>query len=166
MKRAWLASGSMVAVVAVVGTVAATAPAASNAPRRVTCTLKLVGLIPSGATTLNPTAPTGAQFGLVGCGSRSDKACTDSYAFIPISKTTVRISGRFTQYFGNGTVHGSFSARFVGNSATNVGYVGNIRYSRGAGSLRGTRGAASLRCSSPDGGVHLTCTEKAQLTRT
>jgi hypothetical protein len=150
------------AAVALVATlVVATATAAGAGPAKdaqVTCTLQLQTLAPPGASS-------GEDFGTVDCASVFGKGVQhDTLTVTATSPTTATLTGSFKQFFDTGTIHGTVKLTGSANSAGVLSYTGVAKVSGGTGAYKHVRGSARLECSSPDGGTHTTCTEKATLT--
>jgi hypothetical protein len=140
----------------------ATATAAGAGPAKndeVTCTLQLQTLAPSGAG--------GEDFGTVDCGSVFGKGVLhDTLTVTPTSPTTAKVTGPFKQFFDTGTIHGTVNLTASATSAGVVTYTGVARVSGGTGAYKRFKGSAKVECSSPDGGTHTTCTERATRTHT
>jgi hypothetical protein len=83
--------------------------------------------------------------------------------------------GKYTQYFGDGSVRGTFdlvpqegSGNLTPGSFTSQSWQGTLKIAGGTGAfkavqgLKGKKNLGTLSCTSPDT-VHLTCTEKVKL---
>lgn len=139
---------------------AVAATGAKPATTKVKCTIRLVPAIPPGATAPNPASARGAQFGLVSCGKPFGSGVQeDAY-----TAGTKGVSGPYKEFFNAGTISGKYSLTFTPHSPTNISYNGTYSVLRGTGAYAHTRGAGTLTCSTPDGGVHISCTGKLTLT--
>jgi type II secretory pathway pseudopilin PulG len=137
----------------VIATATATeAGAANNA--HVTCTLQMQTLALPGAS--------GEDFGTVNCASVFGKGVQhDTLTVTPTSQTTAKVTGPFKQFFDAGTIHGTVNLTASATSAGAVTYKGAAEISGGTGAYKHVKGSAKVQCTSPDGGTHTTCTEKA-----
>jgi hypothetical protein len=140
--------------------------AASTTLIKVQCGIRLTDQIPPGRTTLGPPGSGGSQFGTTSCGKPLGKGvAATSFTTTPTSANTGVVSGAYTQFFARGTVHGKFKLTFTASMTGSVSYVGGATIAGGTGRFAGAKGHAGLTCSSPDGGIHTSCTEKIKLTR-
>jgi hypothetical protein len=142
--------------------IVATATAAGAGPAKnveVTCTLQTQTLAPPGAS--------GEDFGTVDCPSAFGKGVQhDTLTVTPTSPTTATVIGPFKQFFDTGTIHGTVKLTASATSEGVVTYRGVAKLSGGTGAYRHVKGSAKVECTSPDGGTHTTCTEKATGTHT
>jgi hypothetical protein len=144
-----------VALVATLAVTTATAVGAGPAKNvEVTCTLQMQTLAAPGTS--------GEDFGTVNCASVFGKGVQhDTLTVTPTSPTTAVVTGPFKQFFDTGTIHGRTNLAASITSEGVVTYTGTAKISGGTGAYKHLRGSAKIKCSSPDGGTHTTCTEKA-----
>jgi hypothetical protein len=146
------AAVALAATLVVATTTAAGADPAKNV--EVTCTLQL--------QTLAAPGDSGEDFGTVDCPSAFGKGVQhDTLTVTPTSATTATVTGPFKQFFDTGTVRGTVKLTASATSAGVVTYKGLAKISGGTGTYKHVKGSAKIECSSPDGGTHTTCTEKA-----
>jgi hypothetical protein len=152
------------------------------------CKVSLTTEPPAGSDSVS--APSqGNQYGPVHCPKKTIAPAVKGFGSgvegnsftIPDSGDTV---GRYTQYFGDGTVHGTFDLT-PGEGSTSGGIVsfqgqtwaGTLKVTGGTGAYKGiqdfkaTKGKkgkagkkslGTMSCTSADG-VHMTCSEKVKL---
>ena len=76
------------------------------------------------------------------------------------------MTGAYKQYYDRGTVYGAFQMDFTIAPTGAVTYSGSGTINGGTGAYRRTRGTVpELECTSPDRGVHTSCTASVTLTR-
>jgi len=162
VKYKLMAAASLIAAFVLLGVQAAAGPAAVT--RAVSCTYRLTAQIEPGSTVINPTAPTGHDFGFVSCGGPfGDGVQADGFTATFTSSTTGKISGPFKDFFDTGTTHGTYRLTFVATSATKITYTGTAIIAGGTGALSHVTGNVKLQCSSNDG-IHTLCKGKVKLT--
>jgi hypothetical protein len=146
-------AGVALATTLVIATATATeAGAVKNA--HVTCALALQTLAPPGASA--------EDFGTVNCSSVFGKGVQhDTVTVTPTSQTTATVTGPFKQFFDTGTIHGTVNLTASATAAGPVTYKGTAKISGGTGAYKHAKGSAEVQCTSPDGGTHTACTEKA-----
>jgi hypothetical protein len=146
---------------------AKTAPAASKAVV-VTCHISLATVPPAGSPVVDQPPAKGTQYGPARCKGLGSGIMQDNFK-VPDSGDTV---GKYWQYFGNGSVHGSFdltpteaSGALSSSSFSNEAWVGKVTVTGGTGAFAGAKGKkGTMKCTSADT-VHLSCTEKIKLTK-
>lgn len=175
MRRIWLVVAVMaVGVLAVGATQAIAAKSKSKSkktPKTVTttvsCKISIGTMAASGETAVDPTAAQGSQFGSLRCGGGVGSGVqSDTFQ----SLDSGDLQGKFAQYFGTGTVHGSFSmtpddgAPSSTTTFSNVSYTGTMNVAGGTGAYKKATGKGTLKCASADS-VHFNCTSKVKLSR-
>ncbi|MBV9603806.1 MAG: hypothetical protein JO027_01795 [Solirubrobacterales bacterium] len=169
-RRICLVGTALAAVPFVLGISVAAAASNSTAakPVVVKCHVSL-GTVPApGSPTVDQPPSQGAQYGTVHCGGASFGWGVEKDGFtVPDSGDTV---GSYTQYFGDGSVHGKFDLTPTEQSLTPTDFTsetwtGTLTVTGGTGSLAKAAGKKGvIKCTSGDS-VHLTCTEKIKLTQ-
>lgn len=114
-----------------------------------------------------PTDREGTKFGTARCtGVLSKGVERVTFKALPTSPTAGTVTGAYKQYYDRGTVHGTFELTFSIAPTGAVTYSGGGTVDGGTGAYRRVRGTVTkLTCSSPDGGVHTSCTARVTLTR-
>jgi hypothetical protein len=185
VKRRICLAGTAIAVVPFavgIGVTAATAkstppakskpPAHGKAPASVAvlkCHITLTTVPPPGSPVVNQPPSQGILYGQVHCPTASFGGGVESASFkVPDTGDTV---GKYTQYFGDGSVHGSFdltpqegTGNLSSTSFASESWVGTVNLTGGTGAFAKAAGSKGvLKCVSGDT-VHLRCTEKLPLT--
>ncbi len=175
MRRIWLVVAVMAVGVLAVGAaqaMAAKSKSKSKAPKTVTttvsCKVSLGTLSAPGETAVIPPAAQGSQYGPVHCGGAIGSGIqSDTFKLMDSGD----VQGKYAQYFGTGTVHGSFSltpddtgAPSSTTTFANVSYTGTMNVAGGTGAYKKATGKGTLKCSSNDG-VHFSCTSKLKLSQ-
>jgi hypothetical protein len=133
---------------------------------KVACGFKIVQAVPPGTLAANPATPKGDQFGLSNCQAPFGKGViADSFAVTPSTPTTGAVGGPFKLFFNTGTVRGLYKLNYTVTPPATTTFKGTLSVGGGTGRFRGSKGHGSLACSSPDGGVHLSCTAKFVFSR-
>jgi hypothetical protein len=172
-RRICLVGIAIAAASLVIGVEVASAAAKSSAAKPVVlkCHISLSTAPPPGSSTVNQPPAQGTQFGAIHCPTASFGGGVESDSFkVPDSGDTL---GNYSQYFGAGSIHGSFNLTPEEGSgslsATNFeseSWTGTVTVTGGTGVYAKAAGKKGvLKCTSPDT-VHLTCTEKLTLTAT
>jgi hypothetical protein len=153
-------------------TAALITPAAVVAKAKTTtvkCKYKVSTAAPSGSPDLLPGAANGEQWGSIHCskpvggGVRKDDFKTN-----PSSGNE---KGKFTEYFSNGTIRGSFLLIPQEGSLGNLysptfgasAFLGKVKVTGGTGAFAAAAGKGTSMCVSNDG-VHFKCVDKLDLT--
>jgi hypothetical protein len=171
VKRRICIVGTALAAVPLAVGLSGTAAGAKTAPTPnavvVTCHLSLGTVPPAGQPSVDQPPAKGTQYGPVRCKTFGSGVMQDSFK-VPDSGDTV---GKYWQYFGNGTVHGTFdltpteaSGALSSTSFSNEAWAGKVTVTGGTGAFAGAKGKkGTMKCTSADT-VHLSCTEKIKLT--
>lgn len=137
-----------------------------NKVTKVTCNLALEIQAPAGELSVTPAAPTGTRFGTVQCGKSFGSGVEqDSFTLL----TDGNVQGKYRQYFGTGTLQGTFmllpadSSPSTSSTFSAQSYTGTYNVTGGTGSYRKAKGKGTISCSTPDS-VHLSCREKLRVT--
>ncbi len=175
MRRIWLVVAVMaVGVLAVGATQAMAAKSKSKSKARntvtttVSCKISIGTMSAPGEAAVVPPAAQGSQYGPVHCGGATGSGVqSDTFKLMDSGD----VQGKFAQYFGTGTVHGSFvltpddtGAPSSTTTFANISYTGTMTVAGGTGSYRKATGNGTLKCSSNDG-VHFSCTSKIKLSQ-
>jgi len=151
---------------------AAKSKSKSNAHKTVTatvsCKISIGTMSAPGETAVVPPAAQGSQYGPVHCGGGIGSGVqSDTFKLMDSGD----VQGKFAQYFGIGTVHGSFSmtpddtgAPSSTTTFANVSYTGTINVAGGTGAYKKVTAKGTLKCSSNDG-VHFSCTSRFKLSQ-
>jgi hypothetical protein len=118
-----------------------------------------------GDTGVIPPVDSGRQYGSLKCGSLGSGVEVDDFAL----QDTGDLSGTNVQYFGKGTIHGTFDLTPDDNQqpsdpnafATNS-YTGTAKILGGTGAFANATGKGTFTCTTPDS-IHMTCTEQVTL---
>jgi hypothetical protein len=113
-----------------------------------------------------PPVQQGSQYGPLRCGKLLGSGIqAESFTLLDSGD----LQGKYAQYFGTGTVHGTFALtpQDTGppSSTTtfaNVAYTGTVDVLGGTGAFRKAAGKGKLACASTDG-VHFSCTETVRI---
>jgi hypothetical protein len=179
-RRTCFAAAAIAAASLAVGVGIATAaskPATPKATPAVTvlkCHGSLTVVPPAGSASVDQPPSVGSQYGQLRCPTAMFGRGVESSTFkVPDTGDMV---GKYTQYFGDGTVHGTFdltpqeaSGTFTSGSFTSQNWEGTLKVTGGTGAfklikeLKGKKGIGTMTCTSPDS-VHMTCHEKVKLT--
>lgn len=173
MKRRICLVATALAVVSVVVGFSVNAAGAKTAPKPskgivVKCHLSLGTVPPAGQPTVEQPPSNGTLYGPARC-SQLGSGIEQANFKVPDSGDTV---GKYWQYFGNGSIHGTFdltpteaSGALSSTSFSNEAWVGKVTVTGGTGVFAKAAGKKGvLKCTSGDT-VHLTCTEKIKLTQ-
>ena len=171
-RRICLVGTAIAAVPFAVGISVATAAPKSTAakPTVLKCHISLSAVPPPGSPAVDQPPSKGAQYGTVHCGGATFGWGVEKSTFsVPDSGDTV---GSYAQYFGAGSIRGKFdlTPAEVSGDLGNTGFatqswVGKFTVTGGTGALAKAAGKKGvLKCTSGDS-VHLTCTEKIELTQ-
>ena len=130
-----------------------------------TCHASVATAIPAGSSTVTPASEDGTQYGSVVCGKLGSGV--QASAFRALSSGDLQ--GKYTDYFGAGSVRGKYVLAPADTSLTppsfaSVAYAGTVTVDGGTGIYRLAKGKGTLTCSSSDG-LHMSCTAKLKLTR-
>jgi hypothetical protein len=146
------------------------APAANKAPKvkptKVSCKIAMSVAIPSGDTQLALPADGGNMYGTAACGRPLGHGIVATTFTLQDSGD---LTGKFAQYYSDGTVHGTFDLTPTDSSPSSPGsfmtqsYTGTGAVQGGSGTDAGDSGPVKMKCTTPDS-VHLTCTETIKLT--
>ena len=179
MKRPICLAGAVLAAVPFavgIGVPAAFAkPAAGKTPGSppaaavLKCQITLSTVPPPGSASVDQPPSGGLMYGQVHCPTKSFGGGVEAVSFkVPDSGDTV---GSYSQYFGEGSVHGKFdltpeegSGNLSSSSFASSSWAGTVTLTGGTGTLAKANGKkGTLKCQSGDT-VHLRCTEKLPLT--
>jgi hypothetical protein len=171
-RRIYLVGTALAAVSLAVGISVATAGAkTASKPAAKTivlkCHLSLGTVPPPGSPSVDQPPAKGTLFGPARC-SGIGSGVEQANFKVPDSGDTV---GKYWQYFGGGTIHGTFdlspsegSGALSSTSFSNEAWDGTVTVKGGTGTLAKAAGKkGTIKCTSGDT-VHLTCTEKIKLT--
>ena len=172
MRRIWIVVAVMAAGVLAVGATQAMAAKSKSkkapkaATRTVSCKISIGTMSAPGETAVVLPAAQGSQYGPVRCGGGIGSGIqSDTFKLMDSGDVT----GKFAQYFGTGTVHGSFSMTPDDTSApsstttfANVSYTGTMNVAGGTGAYKKVTAKGTLKCLSNDG-VHFSCSSKFKL---
>jgi TctA family transporter len=131
-----------------------------------TCHANVATAIPAGSSTVTPASEDGTQYGSVVCGKLGRGVQASAFT----SLSSGDLQGKYTDYFGAGSVRGTYALTPADTSVTpssfaSVAYAGTVTIDGGTGIYRLAKGKGTLTCSSSDG-LHMSCTTKLKLTRT
>jgi hypothetical protein len=153
--------------VGISGSAAGAKTASKPAATVVKCHTSLSTVPPPGSPAVEQPPAKGTLYGPVHCNQLGSGAEQANFK-VPDSGDTV---GKYWQYFGNGTIHGTFdltptegSGALSSTSFSNETWVGEVTVTGGTGAFAKAAGKkGTMKCTSGDT-VHLTCTEKIRLT--
>ena len=124
--------------------------------KRVTCTLKLVAVLP-------PRTRLAENFGTIDCaGPLGSGVQHDSSTVTPTSTTGGTFAGPVKQFFDDGTLAGTFTIAYTVAPGGAVTYDGAIDLTTGTGRYRHLTGTGTLTGTSPDA-IRTTITEELTL---
>jgi hypothetical protein len=133
---------------------------------KATCKLVVTVTVPSGDTAVTPPAESGTEFGSSACNKGIGRGVfADSF----VLQDSGDLTGKFTQFAGAGSLHGTFDLAQPDNSAPPTAYdfgnedlAGTFIVKGGTGAFAKAKGKATVLCASTDS-VHYTCIEKLTL---
>ena len=144
---AGLAAG-MGAVIVMVGVGGAMAKPAAKATK-VHCASK----------TYNVSSPStsGITFAALKCSKPFGAGVQQGTFAESIAGTQINATGRFKNFFDNGTNHGSYTLSGTVSSGT-ITATGSVKVTGGTGAYKGMRGTGKLMCTTTDAGKTYNCT--------
>jgi hypothetical protein len=152
------------------GAASAASTKASNTPKpksiSASCKLGVATVPPAGSTDATLQEPSGSLFGSVGCPGPMGRGVA-RVAFT--LENSGDIDGSFWEYFGTGSVHGTFSLTpsqppgLTPETFASEDYAGTVDVTGGTGAFKPALGKGTLTCTSPDS-VHLSCTAAMKFT--
>lgn len=165
--RNCLAAGVVGVVTLGAGAAIATAAPAPAKSILLRCTISLATVPPADSSSVSQPPVAGWQYGQAVCAKKGFGVGLDATVFkVRITGDSV---GRYTQYFGDGSVHGKFdlTPQEGGDVSSNFlaqDWVGKLTVTGGTGAFQGIKSTREglLKCSSTDS-VHLTCTERIRV---
>jgi len=136
-------------------------------PVKVTCKASVGTMPAAGEDSVLPPVQQGSQYGAVHCAKLLGSGVqADSFTLLD----TGDLQGKYAQYFGVGTIHGTFALTADDTSPpsstttfASVSYTGTIKVTGGTGAFKKATGQGTLKCASVDG-VHFTCNETVRVT--
>jgi hypothetical protein len=146
---------------------------AANGATVLKCHMSLSVTPPQGSASVDQPPAQGTQYGPLHCRTSSFGAGIEQLSFnVPDTGDMV---GKYAQYFGDGSVRGTFdlapqegSGNLNPNNFESQSWIGTLKVTGGTGAfkgiagVKGRKGLGVFKCNSPDS-VHLTCTEKVRL---
>ena len=131
-----------------------------------TCKLVVTVTVPDGDTVVTPPEPQGTEFGSAACDKGLGRGVySDSF----VLQDTGDTSGKFSQYGGVGSLHGTFDLTQPDTTGPPTAYtfgnenvVGTVKVTGGTGAYHKATGKGTLVCASVDS-VHYSCLEKLEL---
>jgi hypothetical protein len=130
-----------------------------------TCSDSVTIAIAPGDTAVTPPVSDGTQYGPVRCGPLGRGVEVDTFSL----QDTGDLAGTFVQYFGAGTLHGTFDLTPSDNQQPSdtgtfamASYTGTGKVLGGTGVDKNATGSDTLTCSSPDG-IQMSCTIQLKL---
>jgi hypothetical protein len=170
LRRIWLVVAAMAMGLLAVGVTQAVAAKTKAKPKakavKVSCKASVGTMPAAGDDSVIPPVQEGSQYGAVHCAKLWGSGIqADSFTLLDSGD----LQGKYSQYFGTGTVHGTFAltAEDTGppSSTTtfaSVSYTGTVDVTGGTGALKKASGKGTLACASTDG-VHFGCTETVKI---
>ncbi len=123
-------------------------------------------VVAPGDSGVTPPVSDGKQYGPVRCGPLGLGVEEDVFSLQDSGDS----AGTFVQFFGAGTIHGTFDITPSDNqppSDTNTfaatNFTGTSKILGGTGAYHGATGSVELTCTTQDG-IHTSCTDKVKLT--
>ena len=132
---------------------------------KVGCKLSTSIAIPAGDTQLALPADSGNLYGSVSCAKALGAGLFGATFALQDSGD---LTGKFKQFFGTGSLKGSFDLTPGDSQPPSPGsfesqdYTGTATVAGGTGAYKGVTGTATLTCNSPDS-VHMSCKETFHL---
>lgn len=133
----------------------------------VNCVALVTTEVPSGQTVVLPSAAKGQQWGTIRCGTNVGSGASRAGFKSP---DTGDLLGKFTSWFGAGTMSGTFKLTQQEGALTNpnqfafVSYTGTLKVTGGTGTFKGAAGTGTATCTSQDG-LHFRCRQRLGLTK-
>jgi len=142
-------------VIAIVGALAAdvaASTAATKAPTKITCTFRNYSQTPQQLS--------GFSFGYIRCPQPFGRGVQSATYSATVNATTgaATLKGTFRNWFGVGTVYGTYNLRGQYTSATAATYRGTFTIRGGTGAYKGSKATGPLTCSTTDAGATSSCT--------
>ena len=168
-RRTWIAL-TVVMATSFATTAGMAVAAGTKSAAKLTCHEELIAAAPEGNNVVDQPPTQGSQYGPANCrpfGAAGFGSGIVATKFnVPDSGDTV---GKYTQYFGAGTVKGTFDltpeeSNFSSTTFTAQSWQGTVKVLRGTGVYQGIKGkkVGTMKCTSVDS-VHLKCVEKVTL---
>jgi hypothetical protein len=134
-------------------------PPPKPTPVTAACKLNVNLVAATGQQDLTPGTDSGAQFGTTSCPAPMGSGLAHmTFTLADDGDTT----GSFWQYFGDGSVHGTYDltpsdpTTITLDSFSEVDYTGTLEITGGSGPFKPATGKGTATCTSPDS-VHLSC---------
>jgi hypothetical protein len=170
LRRIWLVVAAMAMGLLTGGATQALAAKTKAKPKskavKVSCKASVGTMPAAGDDSVIPPVQQGSQYGPIHCGKLLGSGIqAESFTLLDSGD----LQGKYAQYFGAGTVHGTFALtpQDTGppSSTTtfaSVAYTGTVDARGGTGAFRKAAGKGKLACASTDG-VHFSCTETVKI---
>jgi opacity protein-like surface antigen len=157
-RKGTMKSRTRFACAALLATLAgSTAAAAQAGPvKTVTCAVVLNNVAPPGLT--------GEEFGTVRCPSVFGNGVVhDTYTVTPESGTTGTVNGRYTEYFDEGTIRGTFKLAYTISPQGVLSSKGTAKIAGGTGAFKRAKGKTTVDCQA-ESETRTKCKETRKLT--
>lgn len=138
---------------------------ASTGQTKLTCSANLTLQVSSGATDVTPDDQSGSEAGPTVCAPLGKGFANETYK----TADSGDLTGKWQQWFGAGSVYGTFSLTPSDNSLPTdsssfaaASYTGTFVIKNGTGTLAKATGKGTLKCNSKDS-VHFVCKETGKI---